>query len=332
MRAAGAENSRKASGSWRSRGNGGGKRCFGFGPSLAMICMAGNAVKRLLGAGVLWLAAGPVAAGVVFREAENIDADPAGGAARQIRQVLAEADNCKVLLEESSDTLMPVGAYVLASGVDAFLVDPAARTIAPMDPISMVPVTAMPADAATRARILDVTLEQQFDAAGQPILGLPTRHLVYQLRYQEVAAGADAAGPEPTRRDERHEIWVTPWPEGDAAPVAWQLLRIAEDAGPGPDRQDIRDALEQIYQHGLVLRQLIERRTISGAVTAQRVEIERVTREVSSVGRQDLPPAVFEKPVGYAQTEFLAPEPADLVEAATGEKAGAPAAPKPPGE
>ncbi len=268
----------------------------------------------VIGLAVAWLAAGPAAAGLVFREGETIEGNRPGGEARQasqIRQVVAEGENCKVVLEESSDPLVPAGTYVLASTLDAFLVDPAGQTIAPLDPTAMMPAGAAPGEPPAPARILAVTLETLFDDAGTPILGLPTRHLVYRLRYQEGDGPPDAG----VRWEERHEVWITPWTPGEALPAAWQKLRLAEDSGLGVERVEIRDALEQIYQRGIVLRQLIERRaTGGGAPAAGQVALERVSREVTSFSRQDLPADTFEQPAGYARTEFLAPAPGDAAE------------------
>ena len=93
-----------------------------------MSCQRANPFAGLAGWAILLVAAIPASAGVAFREVEQSQV-PAGES-RQVRQVLASAENCKVLFEEVADGSWPEGAYVLASAVDAFLVDPAERTVA----------------------------------------------------------------------------------------------------------------------------------------------------------------------------------------------------------
>lgn len=276
--------------------------------SARWVCSRGGAGQRsravlaAVGSGLLaaGLAVTPATGGVVFREAETIEGTAPGNGSRQIRQVLAEDEACKVVLEDGGDTLLPIGAYVLATTVDAFLVDPAERTIAPLDPTTMVPA-ATTAEPTTRAPVTDVALDLLFDAPGPVLLGLPTRHLVWRLRYR------DGASAQATLREERHELWVTPWVPGEALPTAWLKLRIAEDAGLGPERADLRDAVEQMYTQGFVLQQVIERVAPAGSGEAAG---PRVLREVMSFSREPVPATAFEQPQGYSATEFLAP-PAD---------------------
>lgn len=273
---------------------------------------------------VFFLVAGLLAwteppAGVVFREAESVDNGQPETASHQIRQVFAEADNCKVVMEESSDPLVTAGSYVLASSSDAFLVDPVDKSIAPMDPTTMLAVTAAagdPSGTPVPTAIAAVSLQQQFDGPGPDILGYPTRHLVFRLHYVEHPGTTAEGTAESTRWDERHEIWLVPWEEGEVVPVAWQKFRIMEDAGSGADRQEIQDAMARIYEHGLVIRQTIERRFESGGApddssaeeSGQGAGVERIVRDVTSFSRQDLSADVFEKPAGYRQAEFLAPQ------------------------
>ncbi len=258
-----------------------------------------RALAAALGSGLLaaGLAIAPAAGGVIFREAETIEGAAPGNGSRQIRQVLAEGEACKVVLEDGGDSLLPIGAYVLATAVDAFLVDPAERTIAPLDPTTMVPA-ATTAEPAARAPVTDVALDLLFDAPGPVLLGLPTRHLVWRLRYR------DGTSAQAVLREERHELWVTPWMPEETPPTAWLKLRIAEDAGLGPERADLRDAVEQMYTQGFVLQQVIERVAAAGSGEAAG---PRVLREVTSFSREAVPATVFEQPQGYSATEFLAP-------------------------
>ena len=259
---------------------------------------------------VLLAAVSPAIAGIVFREVETVETSTPVGNARQVRQVFADGDSCKVLIEESSDPLAPAGSYVLATGGDAFIIDPTSKTVAPVEPADMEPVARGSDAQAPDAQVSGVTLERQLDEPGPPILGLPTRHFVYRLRYQEESSRAGQAGTAVTGLEERHEIWATPLPQGEPAPGAWQALRVVEDAGRGSARREVREAMDQLYEYGLVLRQIIERRG-PGSPPGGGSDNERVVREVTALSRESIPPEVFQKPTGFSQTEYLAPSPGD---------------------
>jgi hypothetical protein len=257
----------------------------------------------LLTAVVTAFAAQAVQAGLVFREVEVTE--PAGAVAtRQVRRVFAQDGNLKLLIEESGDSLTPVGSYLLAGADDAVIVDPARSTVAPVVPADMQPVAAPPGRPAPR-HFSAISLERQSDERGPVLLGLPTWHYVYLLRYQEDAPGGGVAA----RYDERHEFWAAALPAEESSLAAWRELRLAEDGGAGTARREIRDALAPMYEQGLFLKHIIERRDASFTGTVEVVEKERIVREVMEVSREEIDNAVFEKPAGFSQTEFLAPGP-----------------------
>jgi hypothetical protein len=244
-------------------------------------------------------------AGVVFRETETVDAG--GVVSRQVREVFAAGDDCKVVIREGGDALAPPGSYILATGTDAFLVDPARAVLTPLDPADMEPVSESPGDAAV-VTLSDVSLDAALDEAGPKILGLPTRHYVYRLRYQERTPPA-AAAPEGIRQwEERHEFWATPWPDGAAVAATWRRLRVADDAGIGWAAPEMRAAIERMQDRGLMLRQIIVREKFGGPGGAVATR-ERVDREVAEIERRELAATDFKVPSGYAHAEFLAPAP-----------------------
>ena len=246
------------------------------------------------------LAASPSASGgLVFREVETDDSGAASGSTRIVRRVFADGENCKVLVEESSDPQMPRGSYVLATGgSDAFVIDPARRTMTPVVPAEMQPVAEPSGDHAPGT--VTATVEPQLDEPGPPILGLPTRHYLYRLRIQEQAAAGSAVSTV-ARSEERHEFWATSLPEGEQPPVAWQALRVVDDAGRSSAPREARQAIEQMYQHGLVLRQIVEWHGPGAS------DSEKVVREVTELSRDSIPSDTFQKPAGLTQTEDLAP-------------------------
>lgn len=256
---------------------------------------------------------GAAQAGVVFREVQVTE--QAGSALRLVRQVISEGENCKILHEESTDPVAAVGSYVLATSNDAFVVDPARATVAPADPTHMVPAAA--GEAPARPTIAGIALDKELDEAGPEILGLPTRHFVYRLRYELRNPAAGAKAPV-LRHEERHEFYATPWTATLQSPAVWRGWRAAEDAGVGAERRDLREALNSLYDNGLFLKHVIER----PAGGEQLGGGERVTREVTALSRQEIGAIVFVKPAGYSASEVLAPAPEDAPDAAPGDPGG----------
>lgn len=251
----------------------------------------------------------PATAGVVFREAEVIEAGAGAEASRQVRRIAAQDGRVRVDFEESADPLQPAGAYLLVTASDAVLVDPAHAMMAPALPSDMQPVTIETGSSPAPRSFTAITLQQQFDEPGPILLGLPTWHYVYLLQYQEDTPGTPGA-----RFEQRHEFWAAPLPEDEPALAPWRGFRLIEDGGAGAARRPIREALAPMYELGFFLRHVIERREVAaGPHGEQALHSERVRREVIAFEREELAAATFEKPSGLAQTEFLAPGPDEVV-------------------
>lgn len=261
---------------------------------------------------------GPLAAeaGLVFREVQ-VTTQGSAPAVRLVRQVSAEGENCRILYEESGDALLPAGSYVLATAHDAFIVDPARSTIAPVDPTLMVPAS----DAAEpqAVEVGGVSLEQLYEGPGRALLGLDTRHYIFRLRYDVLSPG-DAGAPGVVHHEEHHEFFAAPWTSVLQPPAVWRKWRIAEDAGLGADRREVREAMETLHQHGFMLLHQIERR-VTGP-TPNAADNEHVSREVTALSRETVDAGVFRRPDGLAPAEVLAPTPEFPEDAAPAEPPG----------
>ncbi len=287
-----------------------------------MVAMAAGAMGLVAGMPL----PGAASAGTVFREVQVVEQGAPAASVRLVRQVLSQGENCKILHEESTDPLAPAGSYILATNNDAFIVDPAHATVTPVDATDMLPVGQSADERPQRLVVSNVSLEQQFEGAGPALLGLPTRHYVYRLRYQLQRPGAGSSEPARVRHDELHDFFATPWPEDLQIPAIWRNWRAAEDAGVGPERRELRDAVDELQERGFFLKQTIERRA-SGAAAGEGAAIERVSREVTALSRQDMRAEVFLKPEGFSPAEFLAPVPDDAAEAATQQQPAGPGKP-----
>jgi hypothetical protein len=245
-------------------------------------------------------------AGTIFREVQVTEQDAPPTSVRLVREVLSEGEDCKILHEESTDPLAPAGSYILATASDAFIVDPARATVSPVDPTRMVP--ASDEIEPRRAIVSGITLVRELDEAGPALLGLATRHYVYVLRY-DLLKPADAGAPIAVHHQERHDFVSVPWGGSLAPSPTWQAWRVSEDAGLGPERTPVREAIESLHAQGFMLRHSIDRQ-ITGA-SGDGTLTEHVRREVTALASRPLDARVFARPDGYAPAEFLAPAPDD---------------------
>jgi hypothetical protein len=277
---------------------------------VASFLTAGLPVSRLRGAPAWCLlaalgfatSAGPVFGGAVFREVERVESGGVPGSWQQ-RQVFAGGENCKILIEQSSDPLEPAGSYFLTLSEGSFFIDPARATLAPVVPADMQPAERIEGEPNAQQPPMSVAVAHEIHEPGPRMFDLPTTHHVYRLRIEE---SAGTVNPAPIV-EERHELWAAAAPDAQFGLQAWRERRINEDGGTEPARAAVRDALALIYGQGLALRHIIERRELTAAAVAPDTPPERVVRAITQVSRQEIPADAFRKPTGLADTEFLAP-------------------------
>jgi hypothetical protein len=279
---------------------------------------------------VALLAPAGAPAGVVFRETEVAEPAGAGVATREVRKVSAQGGGCRIEQEASTDPLAPAGTWILVTPHDAFIVDPARSTIAPVAPTDLEPVSGATASGGPILQVTSVNVEKQKDEPGGAMLGLPTRHYVYRVQYREEHVAPDPLKGTIVSHDETYEFWATAWPGNGDDMATWRAWRVAEDAGASAGRRELRDAIDELYDKGFFLRQLIDRRVSANAPPAPDTSAAKLSREVTSLAMEAIPAAAFERPTGFTQSEYLAP-PDDEPAAPPEDEEPGTGAPPPPG-
>lgn len=265
-----------------------------------------------------------VAAGVVFREKRNTESSEEGMNSHLVSQVMAEGSKFKTLIEESSNPMIPKGAYFLYTGGDiTYLVNPAAKTIARIDRAETLNMVSKVSDMdeqqkrmGMKRETVEVKLEQKLDEAGPTMLGLPTRHYRYVLSYTEKQSAPGMRSPISTKTEEQHEFWATDALAGEAAIAAWQKDQMAEDAGESDAA--VQQEENRMYAHGFILKHIITAK-IKMSMPGMMMpgmgggsETERSNREILELRRETIPASVFELPKGYAETELFSPGASDM--------------------
>ena len=124
---------------------------------------------------------------------------------------------------------------------------------------------------------------------------------------------------------------AVPWSAALTPPATWRTWRVSEDAGVGAERRDVREAIDSLHARGFILRHTIERQ-VTGATAGEGIAMERVSREVTALSRQEIDARVFARPEGFAPAEYFAPAPDDAADdPAPEERGSAPGDPAAPG-
>jgi hypothetical protein len=261
---------------------------------------------------LLWLAvslaAPPAVAGLALREQQSLQREGEEVAVTQVVEVLADGDICRINEERSDEPVGPPGSFLLVTVNDVWLVDPARSEFAPFKPTRLQPAAASVAASDISVTFRDVDLRLEVDEPGPVVLGRRTRRQVYRLAFvEERSATGDREGLV-IRHEQRHELWVAPWPPGVEA-VAWRHWRQLEDGGSAATELAVREALDRMQSAGLALRQSIERRATEAPGGA--VWVERLQREVLTLEQREFAAGFFTLPAGYTPTELLAPPPTE---------------------
>ena len=138
-------------------------------------------------------------AGLTFTQTTTVNGDRSA-----VTKVSSDGGNAKLEMVESpaENPFMPAGSYMLFTGGDMYLVNPAARTFALFD-ASMLQQGM--AGMASQMQFKDVSIEKLVDEAGDSIDGYPTRHYQFKSSWTMVMTGM----PVSTQQNTVEDIWAT---------------------------------------------------------------------------------------------------------------------------
>jgi len=197
------------------------------------------------------------AAGVVLHETTS--ADIGNRQTHTEMEVSAEGDGLRADIVSSDLPFTPPGSYMLLPNDEQiYLVNPAKNSYALMDMNDMAGVQqAMQRmqrqmNGGAAAGPQNVVLAKKVDEAGPVMLGLATRHIVYEVNYHQPAPVPNAPVYDV---HEKYELWATAAFDARSAAIpalrrAGRLSRIS--SGGGPEPKEVTDA---IASHGFVLKQ-----------------------------------------------------------------------------
>jgi len=259
------------------------------------------------------------------------------GTQTQVIESTFDGSNARMAYLEGGDPMMGEGGFMLLRGNSMYMVNPSARTYVRMDQAELKAMTeqakqaqkkneeAMAAQGGGGGKTLkDFKFEPLVDEAGPTMLGLPTRHYKYRLKYKisEPIPGQGGGMTMDETVDRTEEFWST----------TEQVIKgttgrgpMAGMAGEDVDEELPREVLEAektMSSKGFRLRSTAESKETAGMGGAMGMMARigslgmaggsdktetRTTTEVLEIREASVPKETFEVPAGYTETSMMGP-------------------------
>jgi hypothetical protein len=271
-------------------------------------------------AAALLLAAAPLSAGLVLTQKVTGEGE---GAMNQTTRMSVDTGGAKIELLNSNNPLMPAGSYLLLRPDDdaMLLVNPAKKTYSEFDlagvsqAMSGLMGGGNPGGGdAPRPEYSEPVVEKLLEEAGEAILGRPTKHFRYRLKWSMTMTMAPGMAMI-IENDSIEDSWVATDVKIDP-----KIARNFENMGAGmtlpKDLEKIVAAQKEVMQGGLPLRRVVKgttKTTGTGLMAAMASRMAgnqgptTTTFEVVELSEEKVPASVFAIPAGYTETEMMSP-------------------------
>jgi hypothetical protein len=232
----------------------------------------------------------------------------------------ADTGGAKIELLNSNNPMMPAGSYLLLRPDDdaMLLVNPEKKTYSEFDLAAlsqaMSGLMGGGGGDAPRPEFSEPVVEKLVEEAGEPILGRPTKHFRYHLKWSMTMTMAPGMAMI-IENDSIEDSWVTTDLKLDP-----KIARNFENMGAGmalpKDLEKVVAAQKEVMQGGLPLKRVVKgttRTTGTGLMAAMASRMAgnqgptTTTFEVVELSEEKIPAAVFAIPAGYTETEMMSP-------------------------
>ena len=262
---------------------------------------------------VLFLLASPAFAGWSMTQViTNVGPRGDGGATTQ--KVWMEGNSAKIEFLDTDNPMLRSGSYLLLQdgGSKIFLVNPEAKTYSRFDIRAMTSGMDAMGGSGMEMTIEDPKVEKLLEEPGEEMFGHPTTHYRYRTTYT-TALSMPMGMKSSMATDSVEDIWTTPAIEAGGASAA-----MAGMIGGGLMSEVASlERTEKATLKGLPLKQV----TVTTSKSTSKGMMGRlmggggggtttITMAVEGLTEAPLPPAIFQIPAGYSETEILQRGPA----------------------
>jgi hypothetical protein len=259
-------------------------------------------------------------AGLVMTQSRTTEGGH-GEAVHSVMRMSVQGDHARSdVLELSQDNpMMGTGSYVLmtAGKSELTIVKPSEKTFMRMDSRDMRGMGRLAGrmDSQDGMEVTDLKVEKKVDEAGPTMLGLPTRHLVYEISYsrpvpkQAIKVSNDIK--------ETRELWVTKALEAKVAPLT-QFKSFSEGMGSvSGSMAGVLEVDKQLRAEGFALKSVTttESKMNIGVTMLNPATMlahgrggsSRTVMELTELKEDDLPAQHFAVPSGFSEREMMNP-------------------------
>lgn len=253
------------------------------------------------------------------------------GTQTQVVESIFEGNNARVSFLEGADPMMGAGGYMLIRGSSIYMVNPSQRTYLRMDEAEMRAMSEQAQQSQRRAEeasgaggkteLKNFELQSLLDEEGPAMLGYPTRHYKYRLKYKlsKPIPGQGGGMTMDTTVDRTDEFWATAGLKLEG-PKGIGLDRASEEDGDMP--REVMDAeatmdgkgfklkstsdLEEVSSMGGAMGMMARLATAGMGGSSDKVK-SRSTSEVLEIRDASVPKGTFDLPAGYKETSMMGP-------------------------
>jgi len=284
----------------------------------------------------LWLlvlgSAGPslsAYAGLVVTESRTTEAQK-GQSTHSVMRMSLQGEQARTDMLEFSqpNPMINAGDYMLmtAGKSEVIIVNPTDKTYMRMDSRDFRGFSQMAgkAEESQQAQgggqfMTDLKVEKTTDEAGPTMLGLPTRHVVYSITYQQPIGLQNQPMKMHSDVKETRELWVTHGLDSSAGSMADFHAFAERSGGMSGSMAQLTEVDKQIAAEGFVLKSVRTSESkmamptglavLNPAILLARGKggSSRTLMEVTEVKQSELPADAFVLPKGYTERQMMNP-------------------------
>jgi hypothetical protein len=298
----------------------------------------------LVGATLAAAVAGSANAGLILKQVTTNEGGHSadGDSGRMVTEVVMEGGKVKMTILEGGNPMMGPGSYVLKTNDAMLLVNPDRKSYMRMDMAELGAIATQGAQTAKQAQnqAADASEQHGFgrgentvsgfsfkplvDEPGPTLLGYPTHHYKYELKYKVSRPMQGSAVTMDRSVDRIDEFWTTNAIDLSGVGPGDDLLRMMGGDKTGSDEEFpvIADATQTMAGKGFRLKSISQVKDSSamGGSMSTLIKIEtfgmagrmgggdfKQTTEILDVRQQAVPAGTFDLPKGYTETSMMGP-------------------------
>jgi hypothetical protein len=263
-------------------------------------------------------------AAMVYKAERTTEGGRGGTKSTEVIENTIDGAKAKIVFLETQNPMFAGGGYMLVTGpATAYMVSPARQAYLRIDKSEMQAIGGAASQAQQAAtassgmgdEIKDFEMKQLVDEPGPTMLGMPTRHYKFELKYTQVKSSAMNPTKMVNKADRTYEIWATDTVEVPKESQVGLVLGGSPSAAP-----QVAEAEQRIASVGFPLKKIADIKessnmaggmgTIGMIASMGRMggTNDTVTTELVTDLRQTAVPAdTFDLPKGYAEMTMMGP-------------------------